>query len=128
MDTQNQFAIFGICLCIGFVGGVLYEIFAPLRLAFGCAHGKNKIVGYTLDVVFWICFAVFTVFAAYLFHFPAFRVYMWIGYVLGGILYLKTLRRIVAFLENMCYNKITKLVKKAKSQRKKSSEKVEREI
>ena len=61
MDTQNQFAIFGICLCIGFVGGVLYEIFAPLRLAFGCAHGKNKIVGYTLDVVFWICFAVFTV-------------------------------------------------------------------
>lgn len=128
MDTQNQFAIFGICLCIGFVGGVLYEIVAPLRLAFGCAHGKNKIVGYTLDVVFWICFAVFTVFAAYLFRFPAFRVYMWIGYALGGILYLKTLRRIVAFFENICYNRITKLVKKAKSQRKKSSEKVEREI
>ena len=118
MDTQNQFAVFGLCLCIGFFGGVLYEPFGVLRCVFGCRQGKNKPIAGAIDIVFWMVFAVWTAIVGYALHFPNFRVYMWIGYALGGILYLKTLHRILAFFENVCYNKITQRIKKAKKQEK----------
>lgn len=118
MDTGNQFAVFGLCIGVGFVGGALYEVFACLRFLLGCSRGKNKILGGTLDIVFFICFACICVFAAYVFRFPDFRVYTWLGYALGGILYLKTLHEIVAFFGKVCYNSITKLIKKAKNREK----------
>ena len=118
MDTSNQFSVFGLCIAVGFVGGVLYEAFAFLGFLLGCPRGKNKILGAVLDVGFFLAFACLCVFAAYLFQFPNFRVYMWLGYALGGILYLKTLHEIVAFFENVCYNNVTKLVKKAKKREK----------
>lgn len=124
MDTQNQFAVFGLCLFIGFLGGILYEPFSFLRFLCGCDRGKNKVLGGIFDIAFWIVFALISVAAAYLFHFPALRVYMWIGYLSGGILYLKTLHRIVAFLKNLCYNKVTKWIKKAKNREKTLSKEV----
>ena len=51
-------------------------------------------------------------------NFNDFRIFWWIGYILGGIIYLKSLHKIIAFFENVCYNKVTKLVKKAKNQEK----------
>lgn len=128
MDTQNQFAVFGICLCVGFLGGVVYEAFAFLRLVSGCERGKSRMFGIALDILFLLCFAVMTVFASYLFRFPDFRAYMWLGYALGGIIYAKSLRRIVAFLENMCYNKIILLVKKAKKKEKNLPNEVDKRV
>ena len=118
MDTGNQFAVFGICVGVGFIGGVLYEAFAFLRFLLGCPRGKNKILGGALDIAFFVAFALVCVWATYVFNFPDFRVYMWLGYILGGILYLKTLHEIVAFFEKVCYNSITKLIKKAKNREK----------
>ncbi len=118
MDTGNQFAVFGLCVGVGFVGGVLYEAFAFLRFLLGCPRGKNKVLGGALDIAFFLLFACVCVWAAYVFQFPDFRVYMWLGYALGGILYLKTLHEIVAFFEKVCYNSVTKLIKKAKKREK----------
>ena len=118
MDTGTQFAVFGICVGVGFIGGVLYEAFAFLRFLLGCPRGKNKILGGALDIAFFVAFALVCVWATYVFNFPDFRVYMWLGYILGGILYLKTLHEIVAFFEKVCYNSITKLIKKAKNREK----------
>lgn len=128
MDTKNQFAIFGLCVCVGFIGGVLYEAFAFFRWLFGCGRGKNKLLGGALDIAFWICFTGTCVFAAYAFRFPALRVYMWAGYLLGGIIYLKTLHKIIAFLENLCYNKLNKLVKRAKNKEKTRSKEVKKSL
>ena len=118
MDTGNQFAVFGLCVGVGFVGGVLYEAFAFLRFLLGCPRRKNKVLGGALDIAFFLLFACVCVWAAYVFQFPDFRVYMWLGYALGGILYLKTLHEIVAFFEKVCYNSVTKLIKKAKKREK----------
>ena len=118
MDTGNQFAVFGICVGIGFVGGLLYEAFSFVRFLLGCPRGKNKWLGCALDIAFFLTFACVCVFSSYVFKFPDFRVYTWLGYALGGILYLKTLHEIVAFFENVCYNNITKLIKKAKKREK----------
>ena len=124
MDTKNQFTVFCICIAVGLLGGILYEPFAFLRMIFGCPRGKSRPVGIALDIAFFAAFTVCTVFAGYLFRFPDFRVYMWIGYALGGIIYLKSLHRIVAFVEKICYN-ILRLKAKGK---KKLFEKGEEDI
>ena len=117
MDTKNQFTVFCLCLAVGFAGGLIYEIFAFIRWIFGCERGKNKVFGGILDFLFFICFAIFCITASFLLHFSGFRVYMWLGYGLGCMLYSKTLRRLVAFLENMCYNLSYKIIMKAKARK-----------
>ena len=128
MDSKNQFTFFCLCLCIGFIGAVLYEFFALFRLLFGCDRGKNAVLGIVLDLIFCACFACFCVFGAFWLKFPDFRVYMPVGYAVGGILYSKTLRRIVAIFEKVCYNRITKLVRKARKHEKTLKKEVEIEI
>lgn len=110
MDSKNQFTVFCLCIAIGFFGGIIYEIFAFFRLIFGCEQGKNKIFGGLLDFLFFICFAIFCIFFSFLLHFSGFRVYIWLGFAVGGALYSKTLRRILAFFENICYTKVRKLI------------------
>lgn len=114
MDTQNQFLIFCFCILIGFTGGIIYEIFSIIRLILRVDCKKIKILSVILDLLFCLFFAIFCVFAAYLLHFPAFRIYMWIGYLCGLCIYLKILHRILAFLEKLCYNTIIKIVKGTK--------------
>ncbi len=118
MDSQNQFTVFLLCVLIGFVGGVLYEPIFLLRRIFGCKEEKRRVLGGVFDCLFFIVYAVFCVFAAYLCHFPAFRGYMWIGFALGGGLYAKSLRRILAFCFQVCYNKVSDSRKKTKEKKK----------
>ena len=116
MDTQNQLAVFALSLAVGFVGGMVYEPFAFLRLLFGCHNGKNAKIGAVIDLLFWLSFALVSIACAFYLRFPSFRLYMWIGYAVGGIIYLKSLRRIVAFFENLCYNKVVSWIKKTRAQ------------
>lgn len=118
MDSVGQLRCFLLAVGVGFAGGIFYETISFLRLLFGCRQGKNKAVAVVLDILFWIVFACFCVFAENLFKFKGFRIYIWSGYALGGIIYFIFLHRIVAFFENVCYNKATKLVKKAKNREK----------
>ena len=114
MDTKNQLTCFLLSVVIGFSGGVLYELFAFIRLTLGCERGKRKGIGVALDILFGGTFAIWACYASFLFRFPSFRVYMSVGWLFGGILYVKTLRRMVAFLERMCYNILVTMVRKAK--------------
>lgn len=117
MDTARQFSVFILCLLCGYGGGIIYEVFALLRLLFRCEKREN-IIGILLDVTFFTVFAIACVYLSFLLNFPDIRVYMWIGYALGGVLYWKTLRRILAFLEKVCYNSLAKIVNKAKTKKK----------
>ena len=118
MDSKNQFFVFCISVVAGFLGGLLYEPFACLRLLLQCEKGKRKAVSVALDICFLLLYAGFYIATAYLFHFPSFRVYMWIGYAGGGIIYSKILRRILDFCQKVCYNGSTKLLSRAKSRKK----------
>ena len=121
MDSQNQFSIFCLCIGVGFVGGSIYEIFHLIRAACRCGQDKNKAFGAILDKLYFLTFSVFCIICAVMLHFPDLRVYMIVGYTVGGTLYLKTLRRILAIFENICYNAIIKAVKRFKKARKKLS-------
>ena len=118
MDTKNQFTYFLLSVAIGFVGGLLYELFALVRLLFHVKRGKWKGLGVGLDIAFCISFAILCIYASFCLHFPDFRGYMCMGWLVGGIIYLKILHRIVAFLEKVCYNVLVKMVTKAKSKEK----------
>ena len=118
MDAKGHFLCFCLCVGIGFLGGVLYSACSFVRVLFSCPRGKNKAVGAVVDVVFFMAFACFCTLGAYVLRFPALRIYMWVGYAVGLVLYLKSLHKVVAFFQNICYNKITKLIEKAKLQRK----------
>lgn len=122
MDTANQFYYFFLCVCVGLCAGILYELFALIRLLFRCDRGRYKILSIILDVTFFLGFSLLSIAIAYKWNFPDIRGYMWIGYGLGFGLYLKTLRRILAFLEKVCYNSFAKVLKKAKSKKKTHTE------
>ena len=122
MDTAHQFHYFSLCVCVGFCAGILYEIFAFIRLLFQCDKGRYKFLNVILDIAFFIGFSALSVLVSYAWGFPDLRAYMWIGYGLGFGLYLKILRRILAFLEKVCYNSFAKVLKKAKSKKKTSVE------
>ena len=118
MDTKNQFAYFLFSIGIGVVGGLLYELFAPVRALCKCDKGKRKTLGFSLDVLYCICVAIVCVLGSAFLQFPDFRMYMCLGWGVGGIIYLKILRRILAFFKKLCYNVLVRMVTKAKSKEK----------
>ena len=118
MGGSNQFLIFALCVAMGFCGGLLYEGVAVLRLIVGQERKGAKVLLIILDVFYFAVFAIGCVYGAFALHFPNFRAYMWLGYICGGIIYLKTLRRILAFFERLCYNMLRKVLVKAKNKKK----------
>ena len=118
MDSKNQLFYFCLCILVGFSGGLPYEIFVILRRVFRCERGKSKTLGVILDVIFPIFFAVICIFMQFILRFPNFRAYMWIGYAVGFIIYLKILRRILDFLQKTCYNMFAKVLRKVKIKKK----------
>ena len=128
MDAKNQFTTFCICVVAGFCFGVAYEIVALVRMLFACTRGKNKWLGFALDMAFWLAFAVYYIFVAYAFSFLSFRVYTWAGYAVGGIIYLKTLHKVVAFLGNLCYNTYKERLKKHREKRRNSKKRIKSRV
>lgn len=128
MDTRGQIGYFFLYVALGFLSGILYEVFACLRLLCGCGGGKRAVLGGIFDVLFWVCVCIFLCACAYCFRIPDLRAYMWIGLLLGGTIYYKTLRRILAFLENLCYNQCKRVLKKVKLGRKATKKKVEKKV
>ena len=112
MDTVHQFHVFILCVCFGVVGGVFYELLSLFKILFFPWKKAKRFFGNLIDIVFWISLWIASVYLSFSFKFPSFRVYMGIGYLLGGILYLKILHKIVAFFKRICYNNIRKAIKK----------------
>lgn len=107
MDTARQLPVFLLCVSVGVLGGVLYEPFSLL----GKCFKKCRAV---FDTAFFVAFALLCVLTAAKYELPSFRGYMYLGNAIGGIIYLKSFHRIVAFFENMCYNRCIKAVKRRK--------------
>ena len=85
-----------VCLFIGVVCGVLYEVFYTLKFIF-----NNKLLNHFLNFIFFICSAfIFTLLTCY-FSLGNFRVYMAVFFMIGLILYLNTFHKIIAFFVSL---------------------------
>lgn len=101
MDAAAQLPAFLICIATGVGIGLLYDAFFPLR--------RFKIAGAIADAAFCVIAAAVYVFVATKCAFPDFRIFTYLGLAIGVVIYLKSLRRVVAFFQNMCYNKFSKV-------------------
>jgi len=97
---------------------LLYGGFSFLRKICGCDKGKCKTLGIALDIACCILFAIWCIYASFLFRLPSFRAYMCLGWAIGGIIYLKILQIMLAFFKKVCYNVFVRIVKRAKSKEK----------
>ena len=118
MRTESQFVLFCICIGASFIFGLVYEGLAILRLPFARLKRGKVIVVFLLDIFLFALFSVWCIAIFYLFEFPTFRLYYFFGFFVGGIIYSKSLHRIVAFFKKICYNKLVKREKKQKNQKK----------
>lgn len=127
MDTANQLRIFAVCVTFGVGLGALYDVLSPLWL-FGERKGKAYIAtAFVFDACFFALAGAIAVLLGLWLRFPSVRAYFYFGYAFGFWIYSKTLRRIVAFLKNICYNSSRKLAK-AVRKRKNSLKKQEKSI
>ena len=122
MDTNRQWYVFCACILIGVIGGVVYDVCSLVVF-----QGKNKKIYGTFrliaDVVFFLLFAVLCVFLGNRLGFAGVREYYFIGYAIGLALYLKTFHKAVAFLKNICYNGVKKVMEWLKRAKKLSKRK-----
>lgn len=99
MNGGNQIFIFLACMLSGVLAGFLYEADCLF-----CGAIKKKAARTAADILFFIGFAAIFVFVATAFRFPDYRLYMYIGALLGFVLYLESLHRILAFFFGKLYN------------------------
>ncbi len=98
----EQLRIFLLCILIGIVGGVLYDVFFLLR-----APLRMRWVRILCDFLFCIAFGAVYLLFAVSFRMPPLRFYYILGLTLGLFLYLKSFHKIVAFFSEKLYNGLT---------------------
>ncbi|MBQ8428134.1 MAG: hypothetical protein IJX18_02640 [Clostridia bacterium] len=124
MATQGQIFYFLACVFFGFLGGFLWEIMSSFTWIFHKEKGK-KVAKIVSDVLFFVVFGVLCAWISAYFSFPAPRAYMCVGYAFGLIIYLKSVKILLAFLKKVCYNTfIKKIATACKKVRKTDEEKL----
>lgn len=104
--------IFITCTCCGVLSGVVYDVLYIARCAVCGIHKqaytvKDKIFTAACDVLYCLIFAAAFVFMSVMFNFDGLRFYMFLGCLLGAVLYLKSFHVIVAFSVKKVYNRVT---------------------
>ena len=107
-----QIFIFITCCVCGILSGIVYDVLYIARCCVCVIHKqaytvKDKIFTAVCDVVYCLIFAAAFVFVSVMFEFEGLRLYMFIGCVLGALLYLKSFHIIVAFSVKKVYNRVT---------------------
>ena len=96
MDSAAQLPAFLCLAAAGAAAGLIYDVLSPLRF--------SKISAFIADVLFFLLAAVLYVLIATFCRLPDFRLYAYFAMTAGFIIYLKSMRSVVAFFGKMCYN------------------------
>jgi len=111
--TANQIFIFLVCIYSGLISGVIYDVLYLVKLVAG-----GKWTNIILDIVFFIIFSLIYIFVSFIFHFPVFRLYMFLGTQLGLFMYIKSFHILIANGAKKIYNKLKQLKGKGRERRK----------
>ena len=111
----NQAYLFLIFTLDGFIIGFIFDFFRILRKSFK----TSNLVTYIEDFIFWILTGILILYSIFTFNNGEIRFFMFIGIILGILLYILTLSNytiklnvyIIKILKNMTKN-IIKLLKK----------------
>jgi len=100
MTEANEFYIFLVCVTCGIAGGVVYDLFYILR-----AFLRVRAAEIAADVCFCLFFIGLYIFVSLMFGLPDLRFYMFLGCLIGLLLYIKSFHGIVAFFLKKVYNR-----------------------
>ena len=99
MATRGQLFYFLLCVGLGFASGCVWQILSLLSLPF--PKGKvRKGANILLDCLFFVFFGACCCQVSAHFALPDHRAYRYIGYAIGLIIYLKSVKNILDFIFN----------------------------
>ena len=104
----NQAYTFIIFVIIGFLIGIIFDFFRILRKSIK----TNDIVTYFQDITFCIITGFIVLYAIFYFNNGEFRIYMFIGILLGCLMYLVTISHYIIKINVIILTKIINLCKK----------------
>ena len=100
--AQDQAYLFIVFSLTGVVIGILFDFFRILRRSFK----TSNIITYVEDVLFWILTGVFILYNIWYFNNGEIRIYMFLGIIMGLLIYMLTLSNIIVSL----FSKILKML------------------
>ena len=104
----NQAYTFIIFVIIGFLIGIIFDFFRILRKSIK----TNDIVTYFQDITFCIITGFIVLYAIFYFNNGEFRIYLFIGILLGCLMYLVTISHYIIKINVIILTKIINLCKK----------------
>lgn len=106
MNVSVYYQLFNLVIFIitGIIIGILFDIFRIIRKSFK----TPDIITYIEDIIFWILTGLILLFTIFTFNNGELRIYIFIGLIIGLIIYLLTLSK---YFVKICVN-ILKLIKK----------------
>lgn len=107
---QNQTYVFLWSLFVGIMLAVIFDLFRILRRK---GNTPNYIV-YIQDIIFWIIVTFIIIMSAFITNDGELRGYMFIGYILGAIVYIVTISRYVLKFVNRILDGIDNIFNKIK--------------
>lgn len=100
--AQDQAYLFIVFSLTGVVIGILFDFFRILRRSFK----TSNIITYVEDVLFWILTGVLILYNIWYFNNGEIRIYMFLGIIMGLLIYMLTLSNIIVSL----FSKILKIL------------------
>ena len=100
--AQDQAYLFIVFSLTGVVIGILFDFFRILRRSFK----TSNIITYVEDILFWILTGVLILYNIWYFNNGEIRIYMFLGIIMGLLIYMLTLSNIIVSL----FSKILKML------------------
>lgn len=102
----NQVYLFVLFILNGMIIGLLFDIFRILRKSF---KTKDFII-YFEDILFWILAGISIIFFMYNFSDGNLRLFMLLGLIIGGIIYIISFSKIIINISMIIINNILKQI------------------
>lgn len=104
--AQNQAYLFLVFSITGVIIGVLFDIFRILRRTIK----TSNIITYIEDVLFWILTGLLILYNIWYFNNGEIRIYMFLGIVIGVLIYMLTLSNILIKIFSKILQTIIKVI------------------
>ena len=102
----NQAYLFLLFILNGMIIGLLFDIFRIFRKSFK----TNDFIIYIEDILFWILAGISIIFFMYKFAGGNLRLFMLMGLIIGGIIYIISFSRIIINVSMIIINNILKQI------------------
>ena len=110
--VENQAYLFLVFSLTGVIIGILFDIFRSLRKCFK----TSDIITYIEDVLFWVLTGIIILYSIWYFNNGEIRLFMFIGIIMGVLIYVLTLSnilsKIIYTILNVTIKPITKIFTK----------------